>query len=365
MNVGDGASLQAIQGTLNIEDVPDYVTLNLDDSADAAAPVNFVSWTAGMATIGADNDFTAGQTVHVAGVDRIFGLSGDYTGYNGKFTVVSATAGSFTYALSTNPGGSGGTNEGSVSRAVNISSFQGSDGLYEHVTGLAAAPIDFRAGDIDPTTGLTIKTSSSGFAGSVVNIGYNGANGVTTLISEGSDIVTVGANGNAQGVLGLLRIENPSFYSNLTVDDSADPTGRATVLDDINVNGGSFGIIEGGVLGGSLEYGANDVNTLTINGGSGGNSFTVFNSVLKSPILGGAAIPTTLNTGAGNDSVDVEVSSTSRYNLTINGQGGVNSLLVNDQAGPRRSRRGRRPPCRPARSSPSTSSTRPQVWKAA
>jgi hypothetical protein len=62
----------------------------------ATAPVTAASWSAGTVTVTANNNFVAGQTVSVSGITP--------SGYNGTFTVLSATATSFTYALNTNPG---------------------------------------------------------------------------------------------------------------------------------------------------------------------------------------------------------------------------------------------------------------------
>ncbi len=60
-------------------------------------PITAASWTAGKATISAANTFTKGQTVVISGMTPL--------GYDGSFTITSATSTSFTYALAANPGG--------------------------------------------------------------------------------------------------------------------------------------------------------------------------------------------------------------------------------------------------------------------
>src|SRR5262249_2611931 len=58
--------------------------------------ITAVSWASGVVTITAANSFVAGQIVNVSGLTP--------TGYNGTFTLLSATSAQFTYALATNPG---------------------------------------------------------------------------------------------------------------------------------------------------------------------------------------------------------------------------------------------------------------------
>ncbi len=66
-----------------------------------ASSITAASWNAGTVTITAANTFTAGQQVVIAGVTP--------AGYDGAFTITSASAAGFTYALAANPGEPGGT----------------------------------------------------------------------------------------------------------------------------------------------------------------------------------------------------------------------------------------------------------------
>lgn len=75
-------------------------TLTITPLADA---ITAATWNAGTATITTSNsapdNFTAGQTVVIAGVTP--------SGYDGSFTILTANSTGFTYALANNPGGSG------------------------------------------------------------------------------------------------------------------------------------------------------------------------------------------------------------------------------------------------------------------
>jgi hypothetical protein len=93
----------------------------------------------------------------------------------------------------------------------------------------------------------------------------------------------------------------------LTLDDSADSTGQHATVDGIMIDG---------LLGTPLSYDGT-LTGLTINGGSGGNVFTIEN----------LAAPTTLQTGNGDDRVFVQHTG---QPLTIDGQAGVNAILLGD-----------------------------------
>jgi FG-GAP-like repeat/FG-GAP repeat len=63
--------------------------------------ITAATWAANTATMTAANTFAVGQTVVIAGMTP--------SGYNGSYTIVTASASGFTYALATDPGGSGTT----------------------------------------------------------------------------------------------------------------------------------------------------------------------------------------------------------------------------------------------------------------
>lgn len=93
------------------------VTLGVSERAASGASVNVsnASWTGGTVTITSNNHgFLAGDVVDVAGITP--------SGYNGTYTVATASTNSFTYALVSDPGSysSGGTVSGDVYNNINI-----------------------------------------------------------------------------------------------------------------------------------------------------------------------------------------------------------------------------------------------------
>ena len=74
--------------------------------------ITAATWSAGTATITAPNTFTAGQHVVISGITP--------SGYDGAFTISSASATGFTYALAADPGEPGGTAiiTGELGRAI-------------------------------------------------------------------------------------------------------------------------------------------------------------------------------------------------------------------------------------------------------
>ena len=89
--IGIGAGFQA-QIVKNINGTPTVLaSAVINSSAMTTATITAASWSAGLATINAVNTFTAGQQVTITGMTP--------AGYNGTFTILSATATTFTYAL--------------------------------------------------------------------------------------------------------------------------------------------------------------------------------------------------------------------------------------------------------------------------
>jgi hypothetical protein len=94
----------------------------------------------------------------------------------------------------------------------------------------------------------------------------------------------------AQGITDAMNVTGAGATS-LTVDDSNDPTGRTATLSDGSITG-----LVPATISWTLT---NRASSVTVLGGSGGNTFNVLNTSNFLP-------PTTLNTGTGNDTVNVE-----------------------------------------------------------
>jgi hypothetical protein len=87
--------------------------------------------------------------------------------------------------------------------------------------------------------------------------------------------VEVGKSGSVQGILGTLNIENDYSTYAVTVDDSADTLGRhATIATFSAPFNTAFGSITG-LAPGTINYELGEITSLTVFGGSGGNTFTI------------------------------------------------------------------------------------------
>ena len=106
---------------------------------------------------------------------------------------------------------------------------------------------------------------------------------------------------------GPLSISNTEAPWAINIDDSADFTPRTATVNDTSVNGLAPAAI-------NYEQ-VNGTSPVTIDGGSGGNSFTAYGSPTHTIAV---------NSGSGDDTVNMQASG---GNLTVNGQGGTNTLV--------------------------------------
>jgi hypothetical protein len=102
--------------------------------------------------------------------------------------------------------------------------------------------------------------------------------------------------------------------TSLSIDDSADPTARNATLGNTSLSA---------LAPADISWVPADINNLNVSAGSGGNTFTV----LTTPD-GVAAAQATLNTGTGNDTVNVRAT---QRRLTINGQSGRDQVQIGNQ----------------------------------
>ena len=101
------------------------------------------------------------------------------------------------------------------------------------------------------------------------------------------NIGSTGGPGTMAGIQGPISVTNPPSLTDLTFHDENDATGQTWTLDnDDGLPTGSVAVTGSA----TTSYNPFDLASLTINGGSGGNTFTV-NAT-------SAFYPTTLNTGA-------------------------------------------------------------------
>lgn len=357
-----------------------YGTLNLDGGA-GANTITVNSWTgSGAVTLdgmaGSDtyiiNFQTAGSfTVHVAdsgasGTDMMIanGVNNGTTLYvtNAAVTLGTQTA---TYSgienLTVNTASTNETvevsstsastlsttiNTGSYTDTVNVGSNAATtntggtlSGIASPLTVTGASSYDTLnlddTGDTGAATGtLTSSTMTGGFFGANGSLSYSnirslnvnlgsgadtlnvtGTSSATTInMSLGTNTVNVGSNEPAAG--GVLNTIKGALFivgggtTTLNVDDTGD--------------GGATGILTASALKGlgmvasGITY--SGLSVLTISLGNDGNIFTI-NNTYKSTT-------TTLNSGAGSDTVDLETDSGT---TVINGQGGGDTInVVND-----------------------------------
>jgi hypothetical protein len=138
--------------------------------------------------------------------------------------------------------------------------------------------------------------------------------GPLSIVSAGGgglDIVNIGNAGSVQGILGSVTVTNPVSFTRLNVDDSSDPNPRSVNLSA----SGLIGIISG-LAPAPIDYATTAINSLTVRGGTGGNTLTI------TALL----VPTTLATGSGGDTVHVLGSVAP---LTIDSGGGDTITLRN------------------------------------
>jgi hypothetical protein len=201
------------------------------------------------------------------------------------------------------------------------------------VAGLGSAGITFAANELHS---LTVKGGSGGNSFLVLDTPAVPANapGTMLLAGRGADTVfvtgtsgplTIDGGGAADtvvlgynpvagryatlaGLRGALGVLDSGGTVNLFVEDPTDTAARAVVLDSAHVSGLSPALI-------SFQ----NLSGLTVDGGGGGNAFTVQDT----------SAPTTLLSGAGNDLVNVQ---TTTQMLIVNGNGGRDRVTLGSHA---------------------------------
>jgi hypothetical protein len=129
----------------------------------------------------------------------------------------------------------------------------------------------------------------------------------------GQATVTVGSGGSVRGVAGPVTVAGLGFgFTALTVDDSSDSKPVTATVGA----GSIFGLAPG-----AIDYNGRDLRSLTIDGGTGGNTFTVAGT----PQDAGGSLVVNLKTGAGADHVDVQATSS---DLNLDAGAGQNTIAA-------------------------------------
>jgi hypothetical protein len=273
---------------------------------------------------------SAGLTLDVNGQDSInVGNNGNVQGITGGMYI----GGSGAAALSINDSAD------TTARTATLS-----DGT---LTGLAPSAIQW-VPTSSATGGVTGLTVYGGSGGNTVNVQGTSNFNSNTILSTGTgndtvnveattgvleisnpggqDFVYVGSNGsalsgNVQGIHGEVLVFADGATA-LTVDDGADTTGHTATLSNSPFFGTFLGQITGlapaAIAWIPTSSATGGVTGLTVYGGSGGNTFTVTGT---SNFSGS----TLLQTGTGNDTVNVEGTTGTLY---VSNPGGLDSVYV-------------------------------------
>ena len=170
------------------------------------------------------------------------------------------------------------------------------------------------------STGLATLTINGGTNdGLIVNLQATPASVTTSLVGHSNTTVNIGASGSVQGIQGTVSIANPPSLNTINTDDFADTTARVVTF---SLFGSGISAKINGLAPADININNNDTGRLTINGGSGGNTFTVTGT--------SDLYALTLNSGTGNDHVNVQ--QTGNNTLSIHGQAGQDAVVIGSLA---------------------------------
>jgi len=352
VHVGNGNVSTTIDAPVSVTDTGGTTTLDLDNTGDAtSATATITSSAVHIGAAGAVN-YGAGVTaLNINGGAPAAGVTYNINSTQaGTTTTVNGGANTDTFVLSPTANdlsdlagpvvinGNGGTN------SITLDDQLGAGGAYAIGSTTVTAP-GFAGLTYGTITNLTLNSAniastidvngtgtggvlnvSTGTGGSTVNVVAD--NEPVNLNLGDSDVVNIGSTGGAgtmAGILGAIDIiDTPSFYT-LTFHDENDTTGNTWTLDNDDTSG-MFGTASVALSGGiaTTTYQPGDLNSpLTINGGSGANTFIVNNTT--------SLVETDLNTGFGDDTVNVFATGT--HTLDIQGQDGNDTVTLGGLAG--------------------------------
>jgi hypothetical protein len=156
-------------------------------------------------------------------------------------------------------------------------------------------------GELIPTITVNVDgnvTSWLDFEVSAVYVNPAGSNdtininstlaGIPTYVSgAGSDTVNLGSGGSVQNINGYVRIENPPSFNTINIDDSGDGTARTVTVGSFTPSNDSpFGYILG-LAPAEIDYEYADTTSVTLRGGSGGNTWNVKGTAQTTNIVAG------------------------------------------------------------------------------
>ena len=177
--------------------------------------------------------------------------------------------------------------------------------------------------NVDATSAFYPTTLNTGDGDDTTNVFASGDNTLDIHGQGGQDTVILGADPvvGAQNLFGTINVDNVLGFTDLTVDDSANTTGVTALLFNDGTNGQITGLSPS-----TINYVNDDTSSLTVFGGSGGNTFTVDGTISS---IFNPSVLTDLNTGFGDDTTFVEATAAGGP-LNVHGQAGQDSVLISD-----------------------------------
>jgi hypothetical protein len=353
VNVGVARQVAGIDGTLNIGNPTGFSTITVDDSADTTAQnVTLSTFTPqGDTSFGAITGLSPGTINYRYGdttsVTLKTGKGGNTLGVQGTgvaTTLISNGPDIVNVGDAGNTQGIGGelivtdppsfatltVDDSADSVASNVALFtQTIAGVaYGTITGLSPATILYKLADtaspitVNGGSGTNFFGVGGGASFQTINLNTGTSNN-SVLVSttkaplnvhgqNGSDLVQIGNQGTVQGIRGAISVDNAAGSTALTIDDSQDPTAVNATISDTAVTG---------LAPATISYAGKDLSSLNVFGGNGNSTFTVANTIR------GAG--TTLDTGVGNDIVNVQQTAV-LSSLTVHGRGGTDEVVISD-----------------------------------
>ena len=167
---------------------------------------------------------------------------------------------------------------------------------------------------------LSVSTGNSTNDASTVNVLANSEPVDISSFANFPTVTTVnigstGGPGSMAGIQGAISVLNAPSLTSLNFHDENDSTGQTWTLDNDDTTFTGTVAVTGSA---TTTYNPADLSDLTVNGGSGGNTFIVNNT--------SGFYATTLNTGTGDDTTTVFA--TGDNTLNINGQNGTDTVTL-------------------------------------
>jgi hypothetical protein len=313
INVGNSGSVAGIQGALNLENEPSFDTVNINDQNDTTTE------TVTLSTITRSADTSLGA-VNGLGASQITWDYNDTSAVNlnlgsGASTVnvlgTGVTTNIFNSAAATiNVGNSGSVagiqgqlnlenepsfdtvnindqNDATINTATISTVTRSGDTSLGALDGVAPAEITW---DYFDTTAVNLNFGSGTSTVNVLATGDGGSATTTNIFNSGPATINVGNAGSLAGIQGQLNLENEPSFDTVNINGQADSASNTVTLSTVTRSGDtSLGALDG-LAPAEITWDYFDTASVTINAGSGGNTFNIEAADVATTINGGTGI---------------------------------------------------------------------------